>query len=338
MKSIAFFNNKGGVGKTTTLCNIAAYYNKVLNKRTLVIDADPQCNASLYMLGEEKIANLYETSAPSVNSIVSQLERGDGFVQQNDIPIQHTSFGPDLILGDTSFSMAEDFLSREWVEAVHGGMRALKTTYVFRDLFHKLEDKYDIIFIDLGPSLGAINRVILLGCDFFIMPMSADIFSIRAIENISMTLEKWRIGLERGLKDLVEKGDEFKMSGNDSFQFKLKFLGYTTQQYISRTIDGNKRPVNAYDIIITQIPEKVNSKFSPFIINQIKDALDIGSIPNFNSLIPMSQNAHKPIFRLASADGIIGAHFKKVDEYKTLMNHMSSNINNNIEEYDRVAR
>ena len=50
MKSIAFFNNKGGVGKTTLLCNLAGYLSIKCRKKILVIDADPQCNTTSYVL------------------------------------------------------------------------------------------------------------------------------------------------------------------------------------------------------------------------------------------------------------------------------------------------
>jgi len=59
MESIVFFNNKGGVGKTTLLCNVAAYLSIELHKKVLVIDADPQCNTTSYSLGEQKLSEIY---------------------------------------------------------------------------------------------------------------------------------------------------------------------------------------------------------------------------------------------------------------------------------------
>lgn len=55
MESIVFFNNKGGVGKTTLLCNVGAYLSLEMQKKVLVIDADPQCNTTSYCLGEKSL-------------------------------------------------------------------------------------------------------------------------------------------------------------------------------------------------------------------------------------------------------------------------------------------
>lgn len=60
MKSIAFFNNKGGVGKTTLLCNLAAYFATEYDKKVLVIDADPQCNATQSMFDDSTINQFYD--------------------------------------------------------------------------------------------------------------------------------------------------------------------------------------------------------------------------------------------------------------------------------------
>ena len=58
MKSICFFNNKGGVGKTTLLCNVASYLATEISLRVLIVDADPQCNATQLIVGEEKVQRL----------------------------------------------------------------------------------------------------------------------------------------------------------------------------------------------------------------------------------------------------------------------------------------
>lgn len=82
------------------------------------------------------------------------------------------------------------------------------------------------------------------------------------------------------------------------------------------------------------MPKLVNEKMSKYYPRNIdKRHLKIGEIPNFNSLIPMSQSAHKPVFQLSSHDGVLGAHFAKVDEYQEVMQGIVSNINRNLEEY-----
>jgi cellulose biosynthesis protein BcsQ len=57
MRSIAFFNNKGGVGKTTLLCNVAAFLAREKDKKVLIVDADPQCNATQLMLDDDDVLN-----------------------------------------------------------------------------------------------------------------------------------------------------------------------------------------------------------------------------------------------------------------------------------------
>ena len=65
MKTLVFFNNKGGVGKTTLTCNVVSYLNLHKNKRVLLINADPQCNALQLMLADDVIENLYLNFARS---------------------------------------------------------------------------------------------------------------------------------------------------------------------------------------------------------------------------------------------------------------------------------
>ena len=79
MQSIAFFNNKGGVGKTTLLCNIAAYLALEKQKKVLVVDADPQCNATQLMLEEEEVLAIYDAARSfTIHSVVHPLSIGKG--------------------------------------------------------------------------------------------------------------------------------------------------------------------------------------------------------------------------------------------------------------------
>lgn len=327
MKSIAFFNNKGGVGKTTLLCNLASYLSKYKNKKVLVVDADPQCSATIYILNDEQITQLYsKINVPSINDLIQHLKKvRGGYIPIDQIPIQSKNdFGVSVLIGDTKLALAEDFLSKDWSDAIGGVHRGLMTTFVFKGLLDEIQDNYDYVFFDLGPSLGAINRSVLLACDYFVVPMSSDIFCLRAIDNIAQSLKGWSKGIYEGLIKYREvEGEPYLNVYNN-----ISFLGYITQQYNSRRQNGNKRPVKAYDKIISRFPEEIKTKLSDFYPESRHSDLLLGEIPNWNSLIAFSQSANKPIFTLESRDGIIGSHIQKVKEFGNLMQTIAERIIN----------
>lgn len=334
MKSIAVFNNKGGVGKTTLLCNVASFLSVRKGKRVLVVDADPQCNASLYMLNnDEWVSVLKDYDNLSIYKIFEPVQNGEGYIKEDSIPYYKSNgFGLDLIVGNTKLSIMEDFLSGDWISGRGGDSRGLKTTLLMQDFLDKVQSIYDYVFFDVGPSLGAINRVVLLACDFYILPMSSDIFSIKALSNISTTLKTWVTGIIRGLQDYNEKmRTPFQLNGSN-VSSNLKLLGYIYQQYTAKTTGGVVRPVMAYERIVQDIPSVIEKELVDMISSNITlEELCLGSIPNFNSLIPMSQTANKPVFLLNNSDGIVGAHFSKVKEYEQVMENIVSNLLRNIE-------
>src|SRR5205085_2919749 len=113
MTSITIFNNKGGVGKTTFLCNIAAYLSLKLDKRVLVVDADPQCNASIYLLPESTVIDLYDRSMrETIDAYLDPLRRGKGY-REHAIKVEESPrFGVDLIPGDPKLALSEDLLAQ----------------------------------------------------------------------------------------------------------------------------------------------------------------------------------------------------------------------------------
>ncbi|MCR4700736.1 MAG: AAA family ATPase [Bacteroidaceae bacterium] len=338
MNSIVIFNNKGGVGKTTLLCNLAAYYSLEENKKVLIIDADPQCNATSYLLKDEKLEEYYssnyngeEGSIKTLYDYIEPYREGDSEIE---LPIKHSDdFNVDLVLGDTKLSFIEDFLSGEWAPTDAETPRAMKTICFLKTLYNKIENKYDYVFIDVGPSLGVLNRLILLFSNCFIMPNSSDIFSLKAIENISEALGLWKKHFEE-LQDKYKEQKKFYYKKDNKIEAKPMFLGYVNQLYTSRTNAGKREPVKAYEKIISEIPQKVSEKMREYYPEDFSnEKLKIGEIPNFNSLIPMSQIAHKPIFKLKSEDGVLGAHFAKVADYLSVMKSIVANINSNLREY-----
>lgn len=324
MKSVAFFTNKGGVGKTTLLCNLAAFLALNHNKKILVIDADPQTNATQYMFKDSVLEEIYEKRTPfTIHSVAHPLALGKGFTQEFKVR-RSEHFKVDVLLGDPRFALVEDLLASDWST---GNARGLRTTFIFRHFLQSCTS-YDYVFFDMGPSLGSINRSVLIGCDFFLIPISIDIFSIRASENISAWLGDWKKKLLRGLEDI---DDPSELEVVDT-EWKLRLLGYVSQQYnAKRNAAGERRAVKAYDQIMSKIPSSIQKG----ILNQHQPEPDdinyeLGTIPNLQSLIPLSQTHRKPIFSLKSADGIVGSHFARVTDSHKIFRHIAERFEDNV--------
>ncbi len=330
MHSIAFFNNKGGVGKTTLLCNVAAFLAGEMNKKILVVDADPQCNATQLMLDDDTVYDVYNSmDAFTIHSIIHPLSIGKGY-SSHITPMRIDNYSIDLLVGDPRLALKEDLLSKDWQDATAGDVRGLRTSFLFHEFLTRC-GQYDFVLFDIGPSLGSINRSVLLASDFFVSPMSIDIFSLRAIENISTALLEWRRRLTHGIT-LLDKS----LAGDipTGRPFGIKFAGYVAQQYIQKTTStGDKRAVNAYETIMRRIPKTIKSHFVDKLQpDQARLTYEIGTIPNLYSLIPMSQTAHKPVFSLKARDGVRGAHFNMVGNAREIFGNVSVRLLENIQE------
>ena len=328
MHSVAVFNNKGGVGKTTFLCNLAASLAHHHQKKVLVIDADPQCNATQYMFPDLELQRIYGKSGFTLNNVVKPLVHGKGFIDSL-MPRKSPRFKVDVLPGDPKMSLEEDRLATDWVQATSGDIRGLRTTFVFSQLLSQCTH-YDFVFFDMGPSLGSLNRAVLVAADYFITPMSTDIFSVRAIDNISQSLSNWKRKLERALEDIEDSIDDLEV---EDPRWRLRFLGYLTQQYTAKTVRGKKQPVRAYERIAKNIPTKMEK----LLVKQFSDSsisinrFNLGSIPTLHSLVPMAQSGNAPIFDLKSADGVVGAHFTKVREYEDTIREICERFESQLE-------
>jgi hypothetical protein len=222
----------------------------------------------------------------------------------------------------------EDLLAKDWSSGLSGEVRGLRTTFVFRDLLNRCEE-YDFVFFDVGPSLGAINRAVLMACDLFVSPMTIDIFSLRAIENIKTAMESWRKQLANGIK-LVQKNE---LASLPKAIMDIRFAGYVTQQYTAKTTgDGERRTVKAYEKIMKRVPRQIDQNFVRSLQPNKRD-IDylLGTVPNLHSLVPMAQVARKPIFELKARDGVVGAHFSKVKDAQDLFEKTATRFLENVE-------
>lgn len=337
-KVISFFNNKGGVGKTTTSCNVAAGLSQHLQRKVLYIDLDPQCNATLLILGEEKVSDIYwnypgdtKTILEVVNPIIDD-ETSIAF--DKNISHGENRFDVDLIMGHPRLSSIEDRLGEAWVKVQGGEIGALRRTNWCNDLISRVRDDYDYIIVDLGPSLGALNRSALIASDYFVSPMSIDIFSIIGLRNIKEWVDDWSAKYQRGITNLREtRGDSVFNTYPIETEVKILAgcLGYTSQTYASRkNKGGEKRPTKAYEKILDKFDEEFITNIGGFLAPLSKGRKHVlGQIPNMFSLVPIAQSNASPIRDLKASDGIFGAHYSQSKEYAAIFDMVSENIDAN---------
>lgn len=328
MKSIGFFNNKGGVGKTTLLCNVAGSLALKQGKKVLVIDADPQCNASAYLLDEDQLQSiLLDDSHYSVDAFYEPVRKGQGYPK--DIPsiVRSERFNLDLIVGDPKLSIREDLLATDWADTKNGEPRGFQTTYTFKELISRFTE-YDYVLVDMGPSLGALNRSVLLATDYFLMPLSVDIFSLMAVENIIKSFEAWKGDLEDAITRLQRKeGYRFQIAGQD-VEWNLGFAGYVMQQYRAKKKAGVRQAVGAFERIIEEQKTEL-AQLCQFFGVDPNDA-NLGEVPTLSSVVPLSQQAHAPIFDLGSKDGVVGAQYTRVSEASEFFHNISEKFHERV--------
>jgi len=316
--AVAFFNNKGGVGKTTLACNFASYAAEA--RRVVVVDLDPQCNATQLLLTEEQWVDLYEDVDDSERKTVLRpllpIRAGDSTVDAADLPLVRSErFGVDVLPGHPSFSSFEDILGSSWSEFGGGTPGGARRTAWLRALRETLDTQYEVVVIDVSPSLGAINRSALIGADYFVTPMAADLFSLYALDNIAQWVHRWLTGYSRARTAAIEELESINHGELIPPELPISrgFVGYTVQQYVSRASGGEVRRVRAYDQHREQIPEHARPLAE--LSRWGDQELELGTVPNMFSMIPLAQSVHAPILSLRPDDGLRGAQVSQQRKY-----------------------
>lgn len=321
---LAIFNNKGGVGKTTYLFHIA---NILADNgiRTLMVDCDSQCNLTAYCLNDFEIKKAWYEDKNSIYKAVQPISEGIGdFIKNIPYEISKDLY---LIPGDIDLNIFEDRLGETWSSASVQPASIRLQIAISRYIEYTANAMdIDIVLIDLGPNLGALNRSVLGGCDYFITPLSPDLFSIKGTENLGNKFIAWNEEWENNLKKW-RKG-ESSILVEDLPKGKPIFLGYVMQQHNIRY--ANSGMTKGWEIfgkeVDNAIRKNIVEKLLPFEQVEYKESYILGKIPNLHSLIPYSLNAHKPVYKCTAQDGLNGAHITKARESKNLFNGIIKEI------------
>lgn len=343
MRSIAMFNNKGGVGKTTLTCNLASFLVTERGRKVVVVDCDPQCNSTQLLLGVGPAAELYlhpTSKYSTISKILAPIDAGESDIDRDVrvVPAENNRFEVDLIAGDPEFAITEDRLADAWKSLTARDIEGFRRTSWNSALRTILDSRgYDFAFYDIGPSLGSINRSVLAGCDNFLTPLSSDIFSIIGIRNISNWLGKW-------INDYLHSWESVDADKRDQWYKQFPhigpprigdgYVGYIVQQYITKSYGGNRRATKAYEDIRNLVPRQIEDSLTPFIpaaLQAHQDQLNLGDIPHLYSLVPLAQKNAVPISGLSSKDGLVGSQYAQQESYKAMISEVADAFLQNIE-------
>lgn len=247
MKILSVFNNKGGVGKTTLTFHLAHALSSI-GKKVLMLDADPQCNLTIYSIPVDQIHDIwaqedecldvgieaFQKKAPS--GVVNKLHKeprslhyllqptieGTGEYKKPPPPVELTK-RLHIIPGRLSIHEYEEKISSRWSDAYRGDALAIRTITRIRAIAEEYASiyEYDYVVIDTSPSLGVFNKTIISTVDGFFVPAAPDMFSLYGIRNIGSSLRKWQE--EFGIIFKLISTDKRKLFPKDFVQF----LGYT---------------------------------------------------------------------------------------------------------------
>ncbi len=302
MITIALFNNKGGVGKTTLAYHLAHMFRR-LDYSVLAVDLDPQANLTSAFFDDENLEVVWdeEVFGKTVLTCVQPILEGTGDIAT---PSPLRTAGIALLCGDLRLSRFEDKLSESWPKCFANDPAALRATSAFYRVIQEAGriEKADIAILDVGPNLGAINRSALLAADFLVIPLAADLFSLQGLKNLGPSVRDWRT-----------LWDEMRAKAKVNFALpsgRMQPLGYVMLQHAVRA----DRPTKWYDKWLQRVP----SVYRESVLGEGAQASladkdhCLGTLRNYRSLMPMAQEARKPMFELSPADGAIGSHAQLV--------------------------
>jgi len=175
-KTISFHLQKGGVGKTT-ISGTLACQSALEGFKTLLVDVDPQGNASSWFLQDTPSFELADV-------IQGKCYVSDAIVALDAIP--NLSILPTFGIGGTLKVYSETKLAEE--------------PYVLQDLIKELSGSYDRIILDLSPGLGRLERASLIASDEVITPMTPEVFSLDGLEIFIDELMRLKKNLRSSVK------------------------------------------------------------------------------------------------------------------------------------------
>lgn len=310
MKTVAFFNNRQGVDKTSLVYHLAWMFAE-LGKTVLAVDLDPQASLTAMFLDEDRLEEVWSDEsdpAGTIQGVVAPILRGTGGIAPAHVERLAPRLG--LLPGDLGLARFEARFASAWPDFPERDEGEFRVTSSFRHAIQQAGRRIgaELVLIDVGPNLGAINRSALLAANNLVVPLAADLFSIQGLKNLGPTLRDWR-------SEWSDRHARRSIDPNLSLPAgAMRPIGYVLQQHEVRM----DRPVKACDRWMAQIPElyarHLLDRSNGFPESVAADDNCLATLKNYRSLLPLAQDARKPMFSLKSADGALGGHLRAVQD------------------------
>lgn len=316
MKTIAFFNNKGGVGKTSLVYHLCWMFAD-LGIKVVAADLDPQANLTSMFLDEDRLEELWpdDDHPQTILGSIKPILKGTGDILEPHL--ENITDNISLIPGDLGLSTFEDKLSDAWPRCLDRKEDSFRIVSSFYRIIDQAASRQQaqVVLIDVGPNLGAINRAVIIASDFVTIPLAPDLFSLQGLKNLGPTLRDWRDGWGERLVKKPPVGLNLPVGD-------MSPVGYVIMQHAVRA----DRPVKAYQKWMNRIPliyrEYVLAELMDEKPSLSNDEHCLSLLKNYRSLMPLAMEARKPMFSLKPADGASGAHVSYVEgcfkDFRTL--------------------
>ena len=304
LKTIALYNNKGGVSKTTTTFNLAIYLSKIKKKKILIIDADAQSNISeLFFASDANFWDSVSETLPGDSIYDAMKPRLEGSASRVDVTkiklcVNKRYENLFLLRGDIRFSaLAEGYYSSAVEQAITSNINQKNTYLSFRRMVRDLlvHHSFDNILFDLGPSTGAISRLALLACDGYFVPVTPDRFSALAVRSLPQVLKEWFSHDKLVLSTLPPYGMESDYTlpvfcGAISQQFQIH-RGKIKKSY-DRWNERIRDQLSEGFSDISALPKSVHLQGNPVV----------AEVENLGPVAPLAQMLGKAIFDISQED------------------------------------
>jgi chromosome partitioning protein len=320
MDSVAFFNHKGGVGKTTLVYNVGLALAQQ-GRRVLFVDADAQANLTSAALDYAQLEKAFGSQQTIAGSLRPLIDGTGDFKPVAPIQIRDNAW---LLPGDLRLSEFEEIAPDAWIEALAGRSRGLLVTTAMYRLVRSLGQSVgaEYAFIDLGPNVGAMNRNVILASTGFVVPIAPDLFSVSALPSVGASTAGWVQEWRTARASVKNRGTQL---GFELPQGEPAPLGYISQQFAVY----RQAPAAAYGKWVEQIPDAyVNGVVEPLRRVGVEIPVGegkIGEVRNLSSLVPMAQRAQQAVFEL-SGSVARGAQYTRARDTLELFEALANEI------------